>query len=376
MTGAALLLFVLAADGNLDTVDGLWLCLYGAAYLTLLAALARRESRRPAVPAAGGPSPSHDHDITDAPPERARPVAVRALLLVLGLAVIVVGSEYLVDGAVGIARVLGASDAVIGLTVVAITTTAPELVTTMVSTVRGDRSIAIGNLIGSSVFNIALILGPTVLVAPGAVPVPDDVLALDLVLMVAAAVVSVPVFFTHRRLGRFEGGAFVTTYVAYMVWLLATRLQGPPIVGRTGWSCRGVGWGCGTAGPDLPGAWPATSAARPHRARRVGRVRVCRGSRGRAGSPSASWPGPASYTVVGASRSTPRNHRAGPATGGRPADSKRLSHAPVVASGQRWCGRRGGDTGRRTARPAVAARSGERGRPQRLVTPPRPLQRA
>jgi cation:H+ antiporter len=224
MTGAALLLFLLAADGDLDTVDGLWMCLYGCAYLTLLAVLARRESRRPAVPATGGPSPSTNHDATDAAPVRARPVAVRALLLVLGLALVVVGSEYLVDGAVGIARVLGAGDAVIGLTVVAIGTSAPELVTTVVSTVRGDRSIALGNLMGSSVFNIALILGPTVLIAPGTVPVPQDVLALDLVLMVAAAVVCVPVFLSHRRLGRFEGGAFVTTYVAYMVWLLGTRL--------------------------------------------------------------------------------------------------------------------------------------------------------
>jgi cation:H+ antiporter len=86
----------------------------------------------------------------------------------------------------------------------------------MVSTVRGDRSIAVGNLIGSSVFNIALILGPTVLVAPGTVPVPGDVLALDLVLMVAAAVVCVPVFLTHRQLSRVEGGAFVMTYIAYM----------------------------------------------------------------------------------------------------------------------------------------------------------------
>jgi cation:H+ antiporter len=223
MTGAALLLFVLAVDGDLDTFDGLWLCLYGAGYLALLAVLARRESRRPAVPAAGTSSPSTDPD-TDAPPVRARPVALRALLLILGLAVVVVGSEYLVDAAVEIARDLGASDAVIGLTIVAVGTSAPELVTTLVSTVRGDRSIAVGNLIGSSVFNIALILGPTVLVAPGTVPVPEDVLALDLVLMVAAAVVCVPAFLTHRRLSRFEGGAFVITYAAYMVWLLGTRL--------------------------------------------------------------------------------------------------------------------------------------------------------
>jgi cation:H+ antiporter len=224
MTGAALLLFVVAADGDLDTLDGLWLCLYGSAYLVLMVALARRESRRPAAIGGGGPPPVASPDGRGAPGVRTRPVAIRTLLLVLGLAVVVAGSEYLVDGAVEIARGLGASDAVIGLTIVAIGTSAPELVTTLMSTVRGDRSLALGNLLGSSVFNIALILGPTVLVAPGMVPVPDDVLALDLVLMVATAVVCVPVFLTHRRLGRIEGGAFVTVYGVYMAWLLVTRL--------------------------------------------------------------------------------------------------------------------------------------------------------
>jgi cation:H+ antiporter len=224
MTGAALLLFVLARDGDLNALDGMWMCLYGAAYLVLMISLARRESRQATAPVAGGPPRTTDPDTPDAPDGRRRPPSIRALLLVLGLAVIVVGSEYLVDGAVEVARSLGASDAVIGLTIVAIGTSAPELVTTLVATVRGDRSIALGNLLGSSVFNIALILGPTVLAAPGTVPVPEDVLALDLVLMVAAAVVCVPVFLTHRRLGRLEGGAFVAAYVVYMVWLLSTRL--------------------------------------------------------------------------------------------------------------------------------------------------------
>lgn len=211
MTGAALLFLFLARDGDLDTRDGLWLCLYGVAYLVFMLANARREAGREPAPA------------TETAPAT-RPVAVTVLLLLLGLAAVVVGSEFLVDGAVEIARDLGATDAVIGLTVVAIGTSAPELVTTLVSTVRGDRAIALGNLLGSSVFNIALILGPTVLIAPGAVPVPGDVLALDLILLVASAIVCVPVFLTQRKLSRIEGGAFVATYVTYMVWLLTTRL--------------------------------------------------------------------------------------------------------------------------------------------------------
>jgi cation:H+ antiporter len=208
MTGAAVLLLVLAWDGSLSTTDGVLLCLYGAAYLAVLVVGSLRRQAEDHTP----PEPGDRHP------------AIQLLLLVAGLAVIVFGSDLLVDGAVDIARDLGVSDAVIGLTIVAIGTSAPELVTTVVATVRGDRSIALGNLLGSSVFNIALILGPTILVAPGAVPVPDEVLAVDLLLMAATALVCVPAFWTRRRLGRAEGGAFVAAYAVYLTWLVVARV--------------------------------------------------------------------------------------------------------------------------------------------------------
>lgn len=208
MTGAAVLLLVLGVDGSLSTVDGVWLCCYGGLYLAALTIESIRKSRADRLPRQRDP----------------RRFRTRLAMLVAGLVVIVLGSELLVEGAVDIARDIGVSDAVIGLTIVAIGTSAPELVTTVVSTIRGSRSIALGNLLGSSVFNIALILGPTVLVAPGRVPVPDDVLAVDLLLLVATAVICIPLFWTHRRLSRIEGGMFVGTYVAYIVWLVAARI--------------------------------------------------------------------------------------------------------------------------------------------------------
>ncbi|WP_419994723.1 calcium/sodium antiporter [Streptomyces boninensis] len=231
MTGAALVLFAVARDGTLDTGDAWWLCAYGAGYLVLMAAVARRESRSSGVAAGGGAGAGRNTGTgtdtgrdTGSGSGSSTGVLRPTLLLLTGLAVVVIGSELLVDGAVSIARDLGASDALIGLTIVAVGTSAPELVTTVVSTIRGDRSLALGNLLGSSVFNIALILGPTVLAAPGPVPVPDEVLTLDLLVMLAAALLCVPAFLTHRRLGRIEGAAFVTTYLAYMTFLLATRL--------------------------------------------------------------------------------------------------------------------------------------------------------
>lgn len=210
MTGASLLLVLIALDGSLGTVDGIVLVLFGAGYTYGVLRSGRRES----APVKA------KYDASYAKPAR---TWVDVLCLIAGLAVIVVGATLLVDGAVDVAISLGVSDAVIGLTIIAIGTSAPELVTTILSTVRGDRDIALGNLLGSSVYNIAIILGITVLVAPGAVDVPSEVLESDLILMAAAAVACVPVFLSGRRMTRLEGALFVTAYAAYLTWLLLTR---------------------------------------------------------------------------------------------------------------------------------------------------------
>ncbi|MEU3274484.1 calcium/sodium antiporter [Saccharomonospora sp. NPDC006951] len=208
MAVASLLLLVVALDGELGTLDGALLTLFGIGYT--LAVL--RTSRRSAEP-----------DVSL--PENAgamRPWTA-ALTLAAGIAVIVVGATLLVDGAVEVARTFGVSDAVIGLTIIAIGTSAPELVTTIMATLRGNRDIALGNLLGSSVYNIAIILGITVLVAPGAVHVPAEVLEGDLLLMVAAALACVPIFVTGSRINRVEGGLFVVAYGGYLTWLLVSQ---------------------------------------------------------------------------------------------------------------------------------------------------------
>lgn len=139
------------------------------------------------------------------------------------MAAIVLGAELLVDGATDAARSLGVSDAVIGLTIVAIGTSAPELVTTIVSTVRGDRDVALGNLLGSSTYNIVLVLGVTVLVAPGRLPVDHALLGADLVLLVVVSLLAIPVFVSGGRISRVEGTLAVAAYVGYLGWLIATR---------------------------------------------------------------------------------------------------------------------------------------------------------
>jgi cation:H+ antiporter len=211
MVVAALVLYVLARDGVLTRSDGIVLLAGGVVY-TAGVLKAGRGDPEPVAPegARGTTGPT--------------PRLLRSVLeLVGGVIAIIVGAELLVDGATEGAQALGVSEAVIGLTIVAIGTSAPELVTTLVSTIRGERDLAIGNLLGSSIYNIAVVLGITCLAAPAGIPVPEDVLASDLVLLVAATVIAAPVMLTRARLGRVEGGAFVAAYAVYLGWLLSTR---------------------------------------------------------------------------------------------------------------------------------------------------------
>jgi cation:H+ antiporter len=195
MTAAALLLYLVAIDGTLTRSDGIVLLLGGLAYTAGLVQVGRRET---AAPAEDAPA-----DVV-ATADRPRPLR-QVLLLLVALAVVVIGAELLVDGSVRSARSLGVSDAIIGLTIVAIGTSAPELVTTIVSTLRGERDLAIGNLIGSSIYNIGAVLGLTVVVAPHGIAVPDEVRVADLGLLVVATAAAVPVFISGKRISRLEG---------------------------------------------------------------------------------------------------------------------------------------------------------------------------
>jgi cation:H+ antiporter len=217
MSAAALLLLVMAWDGVLSRTEGVIMILGAALYAGWIVVWTRRESQ--AV------KDEYEHELGVPTAQRTRrAVAVNVTLLVAGIVVIVVGADLLVDGAVQIAQTFGVSDAVIGLTIVAVGTSAPELVTTMVSTVKDDRDIAIGNILGSSVYNILLILGVTAVVAPRGAIVEPDLARIDIPVMVAATVVCIPVFITGRRVSRLEGGAFVASYLAYLMSLVLTRV--------------------------------------------------------------------------------------------------------------------------------------------------------
>ncbi|GAB5896959.1 calcium/sodium antiporter [Mycolicibacterium mageritense] len=217
MAGAAVLLWLLAANGVLSRIDGAILVCCAAVYTAALIRASRRESRDVVA--------EYAHAYLDSPraaPSRRRAAYDTAMMLG-GIVVIIIGAEWLVTGAVGMARGFGVSDALIGLTVVAIGTSAPELVTTVVSTVRGERDVAIGNLLGSSIYNIVLILGVTCLVPAHGLPVSQSLVRVDIPIMAAAALVCIPIFISGRRIHRGEGAAMVTAYLAYLALLLTTQ---------------------------------------------------------------------------------------------------------------------------------------------------------
>ncbi|MDR2093626.1 MAG: calcium/sodium antiporter [Azoarcus sp.] len=215
MIGASLLLLTFALDGSLGRFEGLVLFAALVAYTLFLV----RQSRA----ATQAEQAELTSDIPDAPWADGRPVQIA--LIVGGLALLALGAHWLVDAAVNVARSLGVSDLTIGLTVVAIGTSLPELATSAVAALRGERDIAVGNIIGSNIFNICAVLGITGLIAPNGIPVSDIARTADLWIMVAAVLVCLPVILTGREISRGEGGLFLAYYVAYTVWLILTARQ-------------------------------------------------------------------------------------------------------------------------------------------------------
>ena len=128
---------------------------------------------------------------------------------------------WFVDGATQLARAFGISELVIGLTIVAAGTSLPEVATSLIAAVRGERDIAVGNVVGSNIFNVLAVLGLSAIVAPGqGLPVAPGMIAMDIPFMVAVAIACLPVFITGNTIARWEGAVFVLYYVAYTAYLI------------------------------------------------------------------------------------------------------------------------------------------------------------
>jgi cation:H+ antiporter len=217
MIVVSFLILGLAWDGAVGRVDGC--ILFGGllAYIVWSIRLGRRESQEVVS------------ELTAATAVPAEPTALHIVrqfaLILIGLGLLTVGSRLLVGGAVDVARLLGVQELIVGLTVVAIGTSLPELVTSVVAGLRGQRDIAVGNVVGSNLFNLLGVLGLSAIVAPDGIGVSAAALRFDVPVMIAAAVACLPIFLTGHLIARWEGGLLFGYYIAYTSYLILAATQ-------------------------------------------------------------------------------------------------------------------------------------------------------
>ena len=217
MIGASLLLMIFAGDGNISRMEGV-VFLYGIlAYMAILIYKSKKESR--AV------KEEYEKEFGYRDGRSFWAWVKNGFFIVIGLVLLVLGSRFLVDGATIAARALGVSELVIGLTIVAAGTSLPELATSVIASIRGERDIAVGNIVGSNIYNILAVLGLSSVAVSGGVSVSNAVLGVDLPIMTAIAAVCLPVFYTGREISRWEGGLFLLYYIAYTAYLVLSSTR-------------------------------------------------------------------------------------------------------------------------------------------------------
>lgn len=219
MIGLSILTVLFALDGRIGLLDGLVF----VTGLVIYNVWAIRKSRQES--AAVKAEYAQEYGTQTAPPLTMKEIGKHLAFILSGLAILVVGSRWLVDGAVALAQVLGVSDMIIGLTIVAAGTSLPEVATSVIATLRNERDIAIGNVVGSNIYNILAILGIASVVTPGGLVVAPAMLNFDLLVMTAVAVVCLPIFFSNYSIARWEGAFLFGGYLAYTTYLVLDAMQ-------------------------------------------------------------------------------------------------------------------------------------------------------
>jgi cation:H+ antiporter len=209
MIGCSFLVLLMSHGGSISRIDGLILLCGIIAYTAFLIRQGRREK-----------SVEPDEFREKYAPKGKKKIAIDAVLAVAGLGMLVLGSHWLVNGAVFIAQRLGVSELIIGLTIVSVGTSLPEAATSVVASIRGQRDIAVGNIVGSNIFNLLAVLGLAGIFSPHGIDVSKTVLHFDLPVMIAVAIACLPIFFTGHLIARWEGVLFLGYYIAYMSYIV------------------------------------------------------------------------------------------------------------------------------------------------------------
>lgn len=228
LVAASVLVWLMSRDGVIGRAEATFLLVGFVAYIAFLAAGARRVRSAPDGPEAGAGGGEAGPD----------PAAARFRLLPIGLSVaasvllLLLGARWLVESGMAIARSLGVSELVIGLTAIALGTSLPELAATLSAAARRQADLVVGNAIGSNIANLLVVLGAAGVAAPGGLAVSSAARSFDLPLMILVAVACLPIFFTGHRISRWEGIFFLGYYAAYVCFLAldATGHEAVPIV--------------------------------------------------------------------------------------------------------------------------------------------------
>jgi cation:H+ antiporter len=204
MIGVSLLFALVSIDGRISQLEAGLLAAGLVCYIGMQIILSRRAGagrNDDLVPASGS-------------------VPLNVVLIGLGLGLLVLGSRWLVESSVAIAELFGISQLVIGLTVIAAGTSMPEVATSIIAGLRGQRDIAVGNVIGSNIFNILAVIGISGVVMPGGIVVSAGALAIDIPIMIAVAVLCLPIFISRFAINRWEGLLFLTYYMLYTTYII------------------------------------------------------------------------------------------------------------------------------------------------------------
>lgn len=153
-----------------------------------------------------------------------------SILIIAGCVLLVLGSSSMVKGASSIAEQLGVSDLIIGLTIVSVGTSLPELATSLVAVIKKQSDIGVGNVVGSNLFNILLVLGLSGLSAPGGLSVPPEVISFDLWFMLGVSILTLPVFFSGYKISRWEGAFFLAFYALYLGYIILSASGYPSLL--------------------------------------------------------------------------------------------------------------------------------------------------
>ena len=222
MIGASAVFLLLGLDGRIGLFDGLLLFAALVVYLFWSIRAERRASKAQAEK--NGEAPVK---------HGAKAILINLGFVGAGLGLLVLGADWLVQSAVALARGFGVSELVIGLTIVAAGTSLPEVAASIIATIKGERDMAIGNVVGSNLFNILCIVGLASIVTPGGLTVSDAALSFDLPIMIAVAVACLPIFFSGYTIYRWEGALFLASYVAYVLFLVFSATQNPALESLT-----------------------------------------------------------------------------------------------------------------------------------------------